>query len=482
MSGRRSANENPVEPSGAGSPTWWLVCRKELREIWVGGRALNLIVAYTILLGVYTYYTARSSTVSFIPPKEMVYELLKLVMVVSVFMGLIIGADNLSGERERATLEALLLTPASRRQIVVGKFFAAVSPWPVALAIAVPYMKVLSQGDEVFGQAVVWGAIMGSILTPAFTALGMFVSFWCATNKSSLFVSLAIYLLFLLPTQLSGHAQGGFMGLLFQGLNPMASPRVFLAGLLVNNRTLDELRIWLLSPALFALIVFALLFWYAGPGLRLETGRAHGFRLAHGRAMGVALIAYLAAFIGISPLVAQPAAPQAEQPAVQSPDRPPLQISIDMDAKTVKAGTTLLYNTVVTNHGTTASAPLIVAMNIINLKGKGDPVDPEDWSPERTQYHDGLAPGESATLSWRVNAILDGDFMVYMVAIPSPAGVEATSQPEASSGIHVTVTPFTKLNPGGVLPYAIGGPVLLALVILFVYRRRRREIDAGGAR
>ena len=94
--------------------------------------------------------------------------------------------------------------------------------------------------------------------------------------------------------------------------------------------------------------------------------------------------------------------------------------------------------------------------------------------------HD-LGPGQSASLDWRVNAILDGDYMVYMVAIPAPGSPEATSQPVASSGIHLTVTPYTKLNPGGVLPYAIGGPVLLVVVIFFVYRHRRKQIDAGGS-
>ena len=57
----------------------------------------------------------------------------------------------------------------------------------------------------------------------------------------------------------------------------------------------------------------------------------------------------------------------------------------------------------------------------------------------------------------------------------------ATSQPMASSGIHLTVTPFTRLNPRGVLPYAIGGPVFLALGIVLIYRRRRRNIDMGGS-
>jgi ABC-2 type transport system permease protein len=451
--------------------TWWIVFKKELRDLWIGGRALNLIIGYTILVSVYTYLTAKGSVQNFMPPKEMVFELLKLVTIVGVFMCLIIAADSLSGERDRATLEALLLTPASRRQMVIGKFFAAVSPWPVALLIAITYMRVLAQGDEVFGPAVRWGAVLGTLLSLGFTALGMFVSFWCQNNKTSMFMSLVLFLLFLLPTQLSGHAQGGFMGLMMQKIDPLAAQRHFLASILVNNRTLEEMRDFLLSPLIFA-ASFVPLFWYAGGSLRLEPGREPRSRFARSGALGMLLLASLIT----SMWRATPLGAQAVTPSEQSW----LGVSIDVSAKTVQAGSTILYQTVLTNHGTTQSPALIVAMNIINLNAKGDVVDPEDWSPQRTQYHDGLAPGQSDTLSWRINAILDGDFMVYMVAIPSPAGAEVTSQPVASSGIHVTVTPFTKLNPGGVLPYAIGGPVVLGVIILLVYRNRRRQIDAGG--
>jgi hypothetical protein len=448
---------------------WWLVCKKELREIWIGGRALNLIIAFTVLVSIYSYLTVKGSVDNFVPPKEMVYELLKLVIVVGVFMGLIIGADSLSGERERATLEALLLTPASRRQIVVGKFFAALSPWPVALLIGIPYMRVMARGDEVFGQALLWGAVLGTVLTLGFTALGMIVSFWSGNNKTSLFISLVLYVLFLLPTQLSGHAQGGFMGRLFQGLNPMGAPRVFLAKILVNNRTIEQEVNYLISPAVFTVLVLAGLLWYASPGLRLEAGRGLRRRI---------VMAWVVGFFALASPSAHAAVPQDSQVVMQSSS--PLTVSIDVGAKTLQAGGSLEYSTVLTNHGTTASPPLIVAMNIINLDAQGDVVDPEDWSPERTQYRDGLGAGESATLTWRINAILDGDFMIYTVAIPGPAGEGSTTQPVASSGIHLTVTPNTQLNPGGVLPYAVGGPVLLGLIIFFVYRQRRRQVDAGG--
>jgi hypothetical protein len=109
-------------------------------------------------------------------------------------------------------------------------------------------------------------------------------------------------------------------------------------------------------------------------------------------------------------------------------------------------------------------------------------VDPEDWSPQRTQYLETLAPGQSSTLSWRVNAILDGDYLIYMVVIPEPSGADATSLPVASSGIHLTVTKFTKLNPRGVLPYAIGGPLILGLGIVYLLRRRRQDIDTGSTK
>lgn len=463
----------PSMATGASAPTWWLVFKKELGDLWIGGRALQLTVAYTVVLGVYTYITARDSTLSLVPPKEMVYELTKAAMVASVFVGLIIGADSLSGERERATLEGLLLTPTSRRQIVVGKFLAAGSPGPAALLITIPYMRVLSQGDEVFGQAVLWGAGLGCVLTLAFTAMAMFVGFWCNSNKTSLFVSLCLYILFLLPTQLPGHAQGGAMGLFGQWVNPLAAPRYFLSSILVNNWTLDRAWSWTLSPLVFAAITFGLLFWYAGPNLRLEGGRTRRILGTGARATAAVLLVSFLALAAPAMAQQQPAAPA--QAAAE-----PLQVTIDVTAKTVRAGTPLLYNTVITNTGTTASPPLIVAMNIINLNKSGDVVDPEDWSPQRTQYSDPLAPGQSVTLNWRINAILDGNYMVYMVGIPAPSGPEETSHPVTSPGIHLIVTKYTRLNPGGVLPYAIGGPILLGLIIFFVYRQRHRQIDAGS--
>jgi hypothetical protein len=259
----------------------------------------------------------------------------------------------------------------------------------------------------------------------------------------------------------------------------MQAPDFFLEKILVNNRTLAELWTWIIVPAAFAGVSIVLLFVHAGPGMRLTAGRLGRERMGKkATAVATAMVAAVMALAPVPTMALQ--APQEEGAmGMQAEPAVPLSLGIDMETVTVRAGESVFYETTVTNHRSQPSAPLILAMNIINLDASGDIVDPEDWSPQRTQYQGGLAPGASASHSWRVNAILEGDFMIYTVAIPQPSGQDATTHPAASPGIHLTVTPFTRLNPGGVLPFAIGGPVVVLLGLLYVYRRRRRDIDDG---
>jgi len=463
--------ERRARATGRPTATWWLVFRRELVDLWIGGKAFNLVLIYSILLGGMVYIYSFNTELSLIPPKEATYEMLKNAEAVAMFVGLIIGADMLSGERDRATLESLLLTPANRRQIVLGKFLAAFSIWPVAYVIATPYLYVLAQGDVVLAPALFWGAVTGTILVIGYTAMGMLVSFWSGTNKVSYFIALGIYALLLIPAELPGKSAGA-AGQFLQWINPMAAANHFLSKHLVNYRTVAEFWTWLTMPFLLAFVSMVVLIGISA-GLRLEPGRGSKLWARLSRAFGMVVLAILL-LVFASPAHATPAhAPQAMMEG--------LTISIDTDAKHVKTGDSGEFSTTITNTSAEDSPPLIVAMNVINLDATGDVVDPEDWSPQRTQYMDALGAGETATQKWIINTILEGDFMVYMVLIPEPQSMEATSHPVASPGIHLTVDPFTRLNPGGVLPFAIGGPLILLVITYFVYRRRSQQIDIGGS-
>ena len=463
---------NKARASNSVLPAWRLVFKRELADLWIGGKALPLILIYSILLGIMAYIYSFNTFLGLLPAKETVSELLRNAMAVSTFMGLIIGADSLSGERDRATLESLLLTPVNRRHIILGKLLAGISIWPAAYLIAIPYLYVLAQGDKVLGAALLWGAIAGTVLVLGYTGMGMLVSFWSSSNKASYFVSLGIYALLLVPAELPGDAVES-AGQILQWINPMAAANHFLSEYLVNDQPFSEFWTWLLSSAILAVLSVVLLLRYAGSTLRLEAGAGSRLWAKLRRAIGLSVIAGL---LAISLLASPAYAFQGDQAQAGG-----FTISIDSEYKLLTKGDEVEFNTVVTNDTPQASPPLTVAMNVINLDEEGDVVDPEDWSPERTQYINSLAPGKSADLTWTVNPIVEGEFMVYMVLIPEPASAEATTHPVASSGIHLTVAPFTRLTPGGVLPVAIGEPILLLAITYFVYRHRRQQIDMGGS-
>jgi hypothetical protein len=157
-----------------------------------------------------------------------------------------------------------------------------------------------------------------------------------------------------------------------------------------------------------------------------------------------------------------------------------LDLSIEKGFRQVETGDEIGFNTVVTNNGSQVSSPLIVAMNIINLDETGEVVDPEEWSPERTQYIESLASGKSDRQNWTIITATQGEFMVYMTLISESATAESAGHPVASSSIHFTVTPSGQRDLQEIFPFIFGGPVLVLAVTYFVHRRRRQQIDLGG--
>jgi ABC-2 type transport system permease protein len=471
---RRSDRVEAAERRGVALPVWWLVFRREFIDLWTGGRVMLLLILFSLVMSVTSALRQLESQLNLIPPLEMAFLTILSGISFGLFVGMVLGADSISGERERATLEPLLLTPAKPRQVVFGKFLAAMTPWPVTFLLTIPYVVVLAQGADVVQEGLLLGALLGGLLALAFTGFAMLLSIWAKSNRASLFASLVVYLVFLIPTQWPGSAQKGDLGYLIQQFNPLQASSEFLEKVLVNNRTVAEKMPYLLAAIFSAVGVLAVLFLFAAPRLRLDRDAARSAsrsRLARpGRLATVLLVGGAAAA-----LVAAPATRAQAAPTVAGQG---LQIAVDLRYKTVSAGDEVQFNTLVSNAGVTATAPLNVSMNIVKT-GKGEPVDPEDWSPERTQQVASLAPGESSEQSWTVEAILEGDYMVYLTVLPEPRGPNTTSQPVSSSGIHLTVKAFEKTNPGGVLPVAIATPLALTLIaVVPTLRRRRAQAEA----
>jgi ABC-2 type transport system permease protein len=225
-----------------------VVARQELRDLWLAGRGLLLALAFSVLLSAMTYLAATNEELNFLERREAVNLTLQVASGVGALLALLVAADAISGERERGTLESLLLTPMPRASLVSGKLIAALSLWMGAMAITVPYVWFLGRGVGAAGEAIVTGLVAGTLLAVALTAFGIVVSALARSNRVSLSVSLFVLLALFAPTQLPTGAQQGWAGELLLRVNPVTAALRYIGRVIVDQHGWTRDLSWLLSP------------------------------------------------------------------------------------------------------------------------------------------------------------------------------------------------------------------------------------------
>jgi ABC-2 type transport system permease protein len=237
---------------------WVVVAGQELRDLWLGGRGLLLSLAFSGLLSVLSYLVATNRALNFLEQRESVNLTLQVAIAVGALLALLAGADAISGERERGSLESLLLTPVSRLQLTAGKLLAALSLWIAAFVVTIPYVWFLGRGIGIVGDALATGALVGTLLALFLVSLGMLVSIFAGSNRVSLSLSLFVLLALFAPTQFPLSAQQGWAGDLLLRANPLTAGEHYVGKIVVDGHPWSQDASWLVSPiiaaALFALV------------------------------------------------------------------------------------------------------------------------------------------------------------------------------------------------------------------------------------
>jgi ABC-2 type transport system permease protein len=250
-------------PVDAGRGAWIVVAERELRDLWLAGRGLPLLLAYTLLLSVTCYLVAANQALNFLEQREAVSLTLQVAVAVGALLVLLGVADAVSGERERGTLESLLLSPAPRRALIVGKAVAALSLWGAAWVVSMPYIWYLSRGVAVVGVAVASGLVVGSLLALFLAGFGLLISSVVASNRLSLSVSLFALLALYAPTQMPTAMQNGWSGELLLRADPFTAGLRYLGKLIIDGHSASQDAGWLVGPVVAAVIA---------PAVALDVG------------------------------------------------------------------------------------------------------------------------------------------------------------------------------------------------------------------
>lgn len=123
----------------------------------------------------------------------------------------------------------------------------------------------------------------------------------------------------------------------------------------------------------------------------------------------------------------------------------------------------------ITNTGVSAVNDITTYLSLVDTATKL-PVDLEDWSAEKGLYIGSIDAGQTLPLSWKIHFVKAGTYSIIIVA-----EVGKNEVPQVSTITHFNVAPKKNLNPGQVLPVALGTPIILLFVLFTISYRRKIE-------
>ncbi len=250
---------------------WRVVTTRELADLWLSPRGLTVLFGFTVLLSLLAYLAAADAGVNLLDARESVGVVVQTSIGLGTLAALVVSADAISGERERGTLEALLLTPVARRHLVTGKLLAASTMWMAALVVALPYVAVMANGPGVAADAVLVLAVAGGLVGAALTALGLAISSLSMSNRVSLAASVGLLLLLAAPSQLPAIKANSTLGSVLVKGNPVSAGLQLSKNVLVSQQPWSDQWSYLISPMVAAIVLTAVAIALSK---RLELGGA----------------------------------------------------------------------------------------------------------------------------------------------------------------------------------------------------------------
>lgn len=194
----------------------WTIAKRELDSFFDSLIAYILLVLFlgfsgffTWLLGMDIFLVGQASLQSFF---DVTYWTL-FFFIPAITMRL------LAEEKKTGTIELLLTKAVTDRQLVIGKFLAALILVLIALAFTIPYVITISTIGDIDGGQVACGYLGLVLLSSMYIGIGLYASSLTSNQVVSFLVALFIGLFFHIIFGIVADQVKGWAGEVFQMLS-----------------------------------------------------------------------------------------------------------------------------------------------------------------------------------------------------------------------------------------------------------------------
>ena len=149
-----------------------------------------------------------------------------------------------------------------------------------------------------------------------------------------------------------------------------------------------------------------------------------------------------------------------------------ITVSISPPSVQANMGDKITYEGTITNDSDNPANNLITYISLANVThGKEAPMDLEDWSADKAIKVDTIPPHGTYKGKWPMRLIDSGSYVAYITVVD-----KNHNTPVSSMMSHLNVKRVLRLNPNNVLPVAIGEPILIGAVFMFISFKRRNRV------
>lgn len=170
----------------------WTLYKRELGDYFNSPMAYIAIVAFVVVAGGF----GLSGIFAAEPPRAEMRPLFKWMPLIMVFLAPAIAMRLMSEEKSSGTMELLITMPVTDWQVILAKYFAALTVLGVATLFTLPFpFTVAAMGDLDWG--VTLGAYLGLLLMGAcYIAIGLMTSSWVKSQVVAFILGGMICLVF----------------------------------------------------------------------------------------------------------------------------------------------------------------------------------------------------------------------------------------------------------------------------------------------
>ena len=212
--------------------------KKEFMEDLMATRGSIFLVIACVVLSIFSVLLVGNTELSLLDNAQAVYMMSGIIMALASLVSVIRGSDGFAGERERNTLEPLMLTHVTGQRLTLAQLIGIMFSWLILFVLSLPYLWAVGSTGQNLLPTMQYLFITGTFMVLIFGGLALAFSAKARSFKSALSIGLTIFLLAGSPVILGPSLRQSTVGRAIDLLNPFASALNTLDSVIIDSQGL----------------------------------------------------------------------------------------------------------------------------------------------------------------------------------------------------------------------------------------------------